>query len=154
MQNIASSGSSFVSRGDNSGTNQLELKLWEAAALEPQGQTWYIESGTGMGQTLQIASEREAYTLVDRATFLSWQDRIDLAIVSEGDLALRNIYHVIRVNPDRYSRVNSAGARAFMDFLLAADTQTLIGEFGRDAYDQSLFMPCARNSCGLPNNGD
>ncbi len=153
-QKLATSGSTFVSRGDKSGTNQLELKLWESAQITPQGQPWYVESGTGMGQTLQIADQRGAYTFTDRATFLAWRDRIGLQIVAEGDPALLNIYHVIGVNPATYERVNAAGARAFMDFLLAPETQALIGEFGRDQYDQALFTPCANNSCGLANGGD
>jgi tungstate transport system substrate-binding protein len=74
--------------------------------------------------------------------------------MSEGDPALLNIYHVIAVNSAKFSRVNDAGARAFMDFLLATETQALIGEFGRPKYNQALFTPCAQNSCGLANNGD
>lgn len=154
LQKLASSASGFISRGDKSGTNQLELKLWKAAAVTPQGQPWYTESGASMGQTLQIADQRGTYTLTDRATYLAWQERGNLAIMSEGDPALLNIYHVIAVNPAKFSRVNDAGARAFMDFLLAAETQTLIDEFGRPRYNQALFTPCAQNSCGLANNGD
>ncbi len=154
MQKLATSGSSFVSRGDKSGTNQLELKLWKTAAVTPQGKPWYIESGSGMGQTLQIAYQRGAYTITDRATYLAWRDRIFLQIVLEDDPALINMYHVIAINPVKFSRVNGAGARAFIDFLLDTDTQTLIGQFGRDTYNQALFTPCAQNSCGLANGGD
>lgn len=149
LRQIAAKGSPFISRGDNSGTQQLELQLWQEAGITPKGQSWYTESGTGMGQTLQIADQRRAYTISDRATYLSFQDRVKLAILVERDERLLNIYHVIAVNPEKFPAVNAAGARAFIDFLLSADTQRVIGEFGRDKYGQSLFTPCAGNGCGL-----
>ncbi|HET8627157.1 MAG TPA: substrate-binding domain-containing protein [Thermomicrobiales bacterium] len=150
LRRIAAAGSPFVSRGDNSGTQQLELKLWQQAGVSPRGRSWYIESGSGMGQTLQIADQRRAYTLSDRGTYLAFKDRLDLAVLVEKDSGLLNVYHVILVNPQRFTAVNAAGARAFADFLLAPDTQRLIGDFGRDRFGQPLFTPCAHNSCGLP----
>jgi tungstate transport system substrate-binding protein len=146
MREIRESESTFVSRGDDSGTHRLELSLWEQAGIEPDG-SWYQESGTGMGETLSIANERDAYTISDRGTYLSQGDRLDLVIVSEGDKALINIYHVIAVNPDRYDTINGAGAQAFVDFLLDPATQEMIGEFGAEEFGQPLFTPCAGNAC-------
>lgn len=149
LKQIAAKGSPFISRGDNSGTQQLELQLWKEAGITPKGQAWYVESGTGMGQTLQIADQRRAYTISDRATYLAFKDRVKLDILVEKDERLLNIYHVIAVNPQRFPAVNAAGARAFIDFILSAETQRFIGEFGREKYGQPLFTPCAKNSCGL-----
>jgi tungstate transport system substrate-binding protein len=151
LQALASMEAPFVSRADNSGTHQLEQTLWTAAAVTPQGQSWYIESGSGMGQTLQIAEQRGAYTLSDRATYLAFQDRIDAGIAVAGDARLRNPYHVIAVNDQQFPQVNRAAAAALIDFLLSAPVQAQIGSFGQDTYGQSLFTPCARNRCGLAN---
>ena len=148
MRAIATSSSRFVSRGDDSGTNKLELDLWRQAGITPAG-AWYIASGTGMGETLNIANERDAYTLTDRATLLALSDRLDLTVLVEGDRALRNVYHVLLVNPNNGDAVNTAGATAFADFLVAPATQKAIAAFGVDRVGQPLFFPCARNSCGL-----
>ncbi len=151
LRAIAASGATFVSRGDKSGTHQLELKLWKAANITPQGQAWYVESGSGMGQTLQIADQRTAYTLSDRATYLAFKSKVALTLAVAGDPQLVNIYHVIAVNPERFPQVNKEGAQAFIQFLLAPETQQLIGSFGQDKYGQALFTPCAQNSCKLQN---
>jgi tungstate transport system substrate-binding protein len=148
MRAIQTSESTFVSRGDDSGTHRLELSLWEQAGIEPEG-SWYQESGTGMGETLNIADERDAYTITDSGTYLSLSDRLDLLILSEGDKALINIYHVIAVNPERYDTINTAGAQAFITFMLNPETQQVIGEFGTEEFGQPLFTPCANNSCGI-----
>jgi tungstate transport system substrate-binding protein len=138
----------FVSRGDNSGTQQLELSLWQKINITPKGQPWYIESGTGMGQTLTIADQRQAYTISDRATWLSFTGRIQLPIMVERDPVLLNVYHVMPVNPVKFPNVpiNTAGGKAFADFMVAADTQKTIGEFGKDKYGQALFVPDAGKS--------
>jgi tungstate transport system substrate-binding protein len=143
LKKIAASGNLFVSRGDNSGTDQLEKKLWTSTGIVPKGQTWYQETGQGMGATLTVASEKSAYTITDRATFLARQSTLSLAILVEGDPALLNIYHVIQVNPNKNSQINAQGAIAFSSFMVAADTQKLIGEFGKDKYGQALFFPDA-----------
>jgi tungstate transport system substrate-binding protein len=148
MRQIADSQSRFVSRGDESGTNALELRLWKQAGIEPAGE-WYIESGTGMGETLTIANERGAYTITDRGTYLALRDRLALPILVEGDKALINIYHVITLNPANGPNINSEGGEAFMTFLLDPATQTFIGEFGIDEFGEPLFTPCADNSCGV-----
>jgi tungstate transport system substrate-binding protein len=148
LKMIADGNAPFVSRGDNSGTNQLELTLWQKLSINPKGQSWYIESGTGMGQTLTIADQRQAYTISDRATWLAFSDRVQLPIMVERDPVLLNVYHVMPVNPAKFPNVqiNTAGAKAFADFLVAPDTQKLIGEFGQDKYGQQLFVPDAGKS--------
>ena len=145
LKRLATAQAQFVSRGDNSGTQQAELALWKKAQVDPKGQAWYVESGTGMGQTLTIADQKRAYTLTDRATWLAWTDKIDLPIVVEGDKSLFNVYHVMPVNAARFStvKINTTGAQAFADFLLAPATQEMIGSFGRDKYGQQLFVPDA-----------
>jgi len=141
MRRIANSNATFVSRGDNSGTNALELKLWKGINVDPKGKGWYQESGTGMGQTLQIASEKAGYTISDRATFLSQQKNLQLDLVREKDPSLLNVYHVIQVDPKKSSKVNAEGATTFISFLIAPETQKLIGTFGADKFGQPLFVP-------------
>lgn len=143
MAAIAAAGAPFISRGDNSGTHALELKLWKLAGTEPKGQRWYTEAGAGMGQTLQIANERRAYTIADRSTFLAQKKNLSLGIVLERDPALLNVYHVIQVSPTKNGRMNAAGARAFADFLLSAEGQRLIGEYGAPTAGEPLFVPDA-----------
>jgi tungstate transport system substrate-binding protein len=142
LKRIAETQSRFVSRGDKSGTHSLELALWKQAGIEPKG-NWYIESGQGMGQTLGIANERGAYTITDRATFLAFQQRVKLPILVEGDRPLLNVYSVMEVNPANGPRVNVAGGKAFADFMLSPEVQTVIKSFGVDKYGQPLFVPIA-----------
>jgi len=148
MKRIAAANAPFVSRGDNSGTQQLELGLWQTAGIVPKGQTWYIESGTSMGQTLIIADQKQAYTISDRATWPAYTGKIQLPILVERDPALLNVYHVMPVNPDKFPnvKINAAGGKAFADFMVAPDTQTVIGDYGRDKYGQQLFVPDAGKS--------
>jgi tungstate transport system substrate-binding protein len=148
LKQVADARAPFVSRGDNSGTHQLELQLWQRASVAPKGQAWYIESGTGMGQTLTIADQRQAYTIADRATWLAFAQRTQLPIMVEGDPALLNVYHVMPVNQAKFPNVpvNTAGGKAFADFMVAAETQRVIGEFGRDRFGQPLFVPDAGKS--------
>lgn len=141
MKKIAAAKSVFLSRGDNSGTNAAELRLWKAAGVDPVGQPWYQQSGQGMGATLSIASEKNAYTYTDDATFLARQKTLSLAILVEGDKVLLNIYHVIQASPGKWPRVNSAGGKAFDDFMVAPETQKVIGQFGLDKYGRVLFTP-------------
>mgnify|MGYP001065231287 FL=1 len=139
---IAESKSPFVTRGDDSGTHKAELKLWTAAEITPEGE-WYLNSGQGMGDTLRITSEKSAYTLTDRATYLALKDTLDLGILYEGDKALLNIYHVITVNPDKYTNLNYKGGLAFADWLVTDKVQKMIETFGVDKYGQPLFFPDA-----------
>ena len=140
---IAASKSLFVSRGDKSGTHVKEQKIWKAAGIDPEKQTWYQQTGLGMGQTISVANEKLGYTLSDRATYLSLKAATDLVILVEGNGSLKNIYHVIRVNPEKFTAVNAAGARAFSDFLVAPATQKMIGAFGVKKYGEPLFFPDA-----------
>src|SRR5467141_22021 len=133
LKRIADTQSRFVSRGDKSGTHVLELGLWKQAGIEPKG-AWYIESGQGMGQTLGIANDRRAYTITDRGTWLAFQKRISLPILIEKDKPLLNIYSVMEVNPANGPRVNTAGGRAFADFMVSADVQKIVKTFGVDKY--------------------
>lgn len=142
LRRIAEARSRFVSRGDKSGTHVLEQDLWKQAGIEPKG-AWYIESGQGMGQTLGIANDRRAYTLTDRGTYLAFQRRIDLPILVEKDRPLLNVYSVMEVNPANGPRVNTAGGKAFAEFMLAPETQAVIRTFGVDKYGQPLFVPVA-----------
>jgi len=150
---IYNAGATFVSRADDSGTHKMELSLWKKAEMDPAGQAWYLEAGQGMGATLRIASEKGGYTLTDRATYLASKDTLSLAIVLEGDKALLNIYHVIVINPEKHTKINLAGAQAFAKFMVAADTQKTIAEFGVDEYGEPLFYPDADKTdadYGLP----
>jgi tungstate transport system substrate-binding protein len=146
MTAIAGAGATFISRGDDSGTHTRELSLWEAAGIDPAGESWYEESGQGMGATLQIADQKGAYTLSDRATYLAQQDNLDLALLFEGDPKLLNIYHVMQVNPDEFDDLNSEGAEAFVAFMIGDEAQQMIGEFGVDEFGERLFVPDAGKS--------
>lgn len=110
LRKIAETKMAFVSRGDNSGTHQLEKRLWKATGRNPIGD-WYLESGQGMGQTLGIAAEKRAYALTDRGTYLALQKRLTMDILIERDPSLLNIYSVMEVNSARFPKVNAAGAR-------------------------------------------
>ena len=142
MKRIAASASRFVSRGDNSGTHNLEKSLWKQAGIEPKG-AWYIESGQGMGATLGIANDRNGYTITDRATYLAFRKRVTLAILLEGDRPLLNIYSVMEVNPANGPRINAAGGKTFADFMVAPETQAVIKSFGVEKFGQPLFIPVA-----------
>jgi tungstate transport system substrate-binding protein len=143
MRAIAAKEAGFISRGDDSGTHTLERRLWQNVAIDPTGQSWYEESGQGMGATLQIANQRNAYTVSDRGTFLSQQANLELAVAFEGDPALLNVYHVIVVNPERHANVNAAAARAFAAFITRPDIQAFIGRFGVEEFGEPLFTPDA-----------
>jgi tungstate transport system substrate-binding protein len=142
MKKIAAAGARFVSRGDKSGTHILEGTLWKQADVTPAA-PWYIESGQGMGATLGIANDRQAYTLTDRGTLLAFGKRVDLRNMVEGDTLLLNIYSVMEVNPANGPRVNTAGGKAFAAFMLAPETQAVIKTFGVEKYGQPLFVPIA-----------
>ena len=150
LRRTAAARATFISRGDRSGTHQRELQLWKQAGVTPPagvgvgvGVGWYIESGQGMAATLQMADEKRGYTITDRATYLAWRDKLQLVPQVEGDSLLYNVYHVMEVNPKNAPRVNTAGGKAFADFLVAPETQALIGAFGRSRFGQSLFVPDA-----------
>jgi tungstate transport system substrate-binding protein len=143
FKKIAAAGSLFMSRGDNSGTNAKEMGIWKAAGIKPEGQKWYQQTGLGMGQTLNVAAEKKGYTLADRGTWLSMQQKLGLPILKEGDPILLNVYHVIGVNPAKWPKVNVDGAKAFSDFMLSAEVQGIIKTFGVEKYGGALFFPDA-----------
>lgn len=133
----------FVSRGDDSGTHKKEKSLWEVAGVQPEGDH-YVSAGKGMGDVIQMTDELQAYTMSDRATYLALSESIDLTVVVEGDPVLFNQYGVMAVNPDKNDQINNAGANAFIDWLLSADTQDMISGFGVEKYGQPLFIPNAK----------
>lgn len=137
---IATSQSTFVSRGDDSGTHVKETQIWKQADFDPEG-AWYIEAGSGMAETLRMASEKDAYTLSDRGTFLAHRERLQLQIVAQGDDSLRNQYAVIVVSPEKHPCSNAATAQRFTDFLLSSKAQRVIAEFGVETYGEALFTP-------------
>jgi tungstate transport system substrate-binding protein len=141
FKKIAAAGATFVSRGDDSGTHKKELKLWLAAGIQPSG-TWHMESGTGMEATLRIANEKNAYCLVDRATWLAHQKEADaLVILAEGDAKLFNPYSVIVVSPAKFPWLNSNLAASFADFVRSPEGQAIIRDFGKERFGSALFFP-------------
>lgn len=142
---IYSLGVPFVSRGDDSGTHKKEVSFWTKAAVDPAAEKpeWFIETGQGMGASLTVASEKGAYILTDRATYLASKDRLQLEILLEGNNALLNVYHVITVNPEKWTAVNYDGAIAFSWFITDPATQAVIAEFGVNKFGQPLFHPDA-----------
>jgi tungstate transport system substrate-binding protein len=143
---IYDAGAPFISRGDDSGTHALELKLWGAAELDPAGEDWYQESGQGMGATIQIASQKDAYTIADRATYLAQGEDLGLTVLNEGDSAYFNIYHVITLNPEKNDGINVEAGDAFLQFLVSEEAQAVIEDFGVAKYGQPLFVPDAGKS--------
>jgi len=140
FERIARTGSPFVSRGDNSGTNIKEAAIWKKAGIEPAG-AWYLSVGQGMGDTLRIANERRAYTLTDRATYISLKDKLDLEVLVEGDPFLFNQYGIMAVNPKEHPRVNYEGARKLIEFMVSPEGQEIIGTYAK--YGERLFVPNA-----------
>ncbi len=143
FKKIASAAALFLSRGDNSGTNAKEKEVWKTAGINPEGQKWYQQTGLGMGQTLNVANEKNGYTLADRGTYLSLKKNLKLDILMEGDAILLNIYHVMEVNPTKWPKANAAGAKAFSDFMVAKATQDIIKIYGVEKFGSPLFFPDA-----------
>ncbi|MCI6005035.1 MAG: substrate-binding domain-containing protein [Blautia sp.] len=137
----------FVSRGDDSGTDKKEKKIWSTLELDPTVNENYVESGQGMGATLTMADEKQAYCLTDRGTYLKMKKDADIAleleIVCEGAKDLLNQYGVIAVNPEKYPEVNNEAANEFIEWICSEDVQKLIGEYGVEEYGQALFTPNA-----------
>lgn len=140
FQRVARSKSPFVSRGDQSGTHMKEGQLWEMSAVKPEGD-WYIEAGAGMAEALRMANQKRAYTLSDRATFLSQRNLLELTVAHEGDRSLRNHYCVIVVSPRRNPNVRHDAAGKLADFLLSSEGRKIIAGFGFSQYGQQLFFP-------------
>jgi len=150
LQKIAGTRAIFVSRGDDSGTHKKELKLWQAAGIQPSGD-WYLESGSGMETTLRIANEKIAYCLVDRATWLAHQKETDaLAILAQGDPKLFNPYSVIVVALGKFPWLSTKLATRFAEFIRSPEGQTIIREFGKDKFGSALFFPDVLPLKGTP----
>ncbi len=145
FERIAARRAPFVSRGDESGTHAKELSLWEDAGVKP-GVGWYQETGSGMGATLTVAAEKQAYTLVDRGTYLSNPQARDLALLVDGGRGLLNVYHVIDIDAEAGERVNAVGGDAFAKWVVSPDAQRVIGSFGEKGYGEALFTPDAGRS--------
>ncbi|MDD2205950.1 MAG: substrate-binding domain-containing protein [Aminobacterium sp.] len=145
LSKIASSNASFASRGDKSGTHIMEMNLWKEAGLAPDKEAWYIQTGQGMINTINIAAERSAYTMTDRGTFIKYEDvskgNSPFAIVVEGDPVLRNQYSVIAVNPARCDNVKYDLALKFIDWIVSPQVQEKIGKF--ELLGKTLFFPNA-----------
>ncbi len=142
LKRIAKTEALFISRGDDSGTHKKEQTIWKKAGVAPMGR-WYIESGQGMGVVLQIAHEKNAYTLSDRGTYLAHKNKIELETLAEGDPILFNPYGIIAVNPAKHTAVNYVLAMAYIGWVTSPDGQTIIREFGKDRFGQALFIPVA-----------
>lgn len=140
MKRIAAAQALFISRGDESGTHEKEKELWRAAGITPAG-AWYVSAGLGMGQVLQMANEKAAYTLSDRGTYLTYASKGDLAILNQGDPALFNPYTIIAVNPARYPQVRYLDSIALIAWMTSPEGQALIGKF--TVGGEPLFHPTA-----------
>lgn len=144
FKKIAAAQAPFISRGDKSGTHTKELAIWKLAGIEPAGD-WYVSAGQGMGEVLTMANEQQAYTLSDRATYLSrTKAGLDLVILVEGDSSLLNPYGVIAVNPDKGPQINTKLANSFIDWIISVPVQEKIAGFGKDQFSQSLFFPSSK----------
>ena len=146
LSKIASSKARFASRGDNSGTHKKEVALWQQTGLDPTGGSgsWYLETGSGMGATLNAAVGSGAYTMTDRATWISFKNKADYSILVEGDKLLFNQYGIIMVNPARCGSVKTGPAQKFIDWILSKKGQDIIASYQLNG--QQLFFPNADSS--------
>ena len=138
FKKIADSGSLFISRGDESGTNNKENAIWKSIEFDPTGQEWYNSVGQGMGQTLTIADEKQAYTLSDKATFLAHEDNLSMLLEETDDM--KNTYSMIIISAKRFAESNVAGAQAFVDWIKTDQARKMIAEFGVAEYGEPLFF--------------
>lgn len=143
FRKIHEAASTYASRGDKSGTHKKEQDLWRAAGVDPSGKPWYLSTGQGQGETARVATEKQAYTLIDRGTWLSMKSSLKLEVVSEGDPKLHNPYGVIVVSAQKFPKVHEAEAKELAEWLVSAQAQRRIGAFGRERYGQALFVPDA-----------
>ncbi|WP_181704286.1 substrate-binding domain-containing protein [Chthonobacter albigriseus] len=148
LAKVAAAGAPFVSRGDDSGTHKAELKLWKAAGVDVKAASggWYRETGSGMGQTLNIAAGMSGYALTDRATWAAFQNKGELTIVVEGDTKLLNQYGIILVNPVKFPRVKAEAGKAFVDWVISDEGQKAIADF--KVSGEQVFFPNAKKAGG------
>lgn len=140
FKKIAESGCGFISRGDDSGTHKAELKIWQAAGLEPSGDTdtWYISAGAGMGACLNMAQEQQCYVLTDKATFLSHEDTLEILLEKSDEM--KNTYSMLVISADKWPDTNIAGADAFVNWMLSDKARGLINAYGVEEYGEQLFF--------------
>lgn len=138
LKAIAINQAEFISRGDDSGTHKKELDLWHQAKIVPKG-SWYVEVGQSMGAVINIADEKQAYTLTDRGTYLALKDKTDLVILNEGDPSLFNPYHIMIVNPEKHQHVRYQLARQYLNFITSSKVQAIIGAYKK--HGEKLFYP-------------
>jgi tungstate transport system substrate-binding protein len=141
MKRIAAKQRKFVSRGDDSGTDQMERGYWKALNIKPEGK-WYYSAGQGMGEVLMMSGEMRAYTLTDRSTYISFKDKIGLPILMPGDSRMFNPYGIIAVNPKKYPDTNYKGATQLINWITSAEGQSLIANF--KVGGEQLFIPSAK----------
>jgi tungstate transport system substrate-binding protein len=141
MKKIVDSKAKFISRGDNSGTDQMEKNYWKNIGVKPEGSA-YVSAGLGMGEVLTMAAEMQAYTLTDRATYIAYRAKTGLAIAVEGDPKMFNPYGIIAVNPAKYPDINYKGAMQLIEWITSDEGQKLIASFKIDG--QQLFFPSAK----------
>lgn len=141
MKKIADARWKFVSRGDDSGTDQMEKSYWKALNLKPEGK-WHFSAGQGMGEVLMMAGEMRAYTLTDRGTYISFRDKIGLPVLMQGDARMFNPYGIIAVNPKKYPDANYAGATRMIEWITSPAGQKLIADF--KVGGEQLFTPSAK----------
>lgn len=142
MKNIAAAKWKFVSRGDDSGTDQMEKSYWKALNIQPADQRWYYSAGQGMGEVLMMSGEMRAYTLTDRGTYITYRDKIGLPILMQGDPKMFNPYGIIAVSPKKYPDINYKGATALIEWITSIEGQKLIGNF--KVGGEQLFTPSAK----------
>ncbi len=140
FKKIAKNRSLFISRGDNSGTHLKELSIWNKIGINPSGEKWYQETGTGMGQTLLIANEKDGYTLSDKSTYIALKKTlINLNPLIEHDPFLKNYYSIVEINPEKFLKVNNRGAKLFIDFINSIEVREIIKYYGKKEYGEPLF---------------
>ena len=136
---IKASGSTFISRGDDSGTHKAELKIWGEAAPDAETDTWYVSAGQGMGACLSMADQMNGYCLTDKATFLSNKADLDLEILLAEGEDMKNTYSVIECNPEKLEGINTEGAKALIEWLTGDEASALIAKYGEEQYGEALF---------------
>ncbi len=141
MKKISASGAKFVSRGDESGTHQMEKDYWKSAGIDPKG-AWYVASGQGMGQVLTMAGQFEGYALTDRATYAAYKDKTGLETLVEGDSKMFNPYGIIAVNPQKHPTVNNQGAMAMVNWMTSPLGQKAVADFKINGVQ--MFFPSAK----------
>jgi len=142
FRRIAEKKAKFISRGDDSGTDQMEKSYWPLSGVSPAGQSWYVSAGQGMGEVLTMAAELQAYTLTDRSTFAAYRARSGLEIHVQGDPRMFNPYHVMAVNPAKYPDIDFKGAKAFSDWITSPEGQQAIADFQIEG--KQVFFPDAQ----------